>query len=151
MSCSKTVSFSTEEFFKYRKVVKLIPVNVPRKKRSVACHTCMSCQFAPPLGWTARREESMSFFSISQSQLDLSVMVYLVSGGKRSSYPCDWKMFPQKGFLNVLKSVLQLGSKLPLPLRSNTTLHRHLFAAPTLSPVLSTSIYAAAQLGRSRR
>jgi len=42
----------------------------------------MFYQFGSSLGWAARREESRSFFSISQPQLDLSVMAYLMSGEK---------------------------------------------------------------------
>lgn len=73
-------------------------------------------------------------------------MAYLMSEGKGLvNIVSDlWKRFPQKGFLNVLKSILQLVFNLLLPLKSNSALHRWCFAVPTLSPVLSTSTYATA-------
>lgn len=70
--------------------------------------------------------------------------------GIRSNYSYDQEIFHRKVFLDALKSVLQLGSKLLLPLRSNPALHSHISAAPTLYPVLSTGVSEAAQLGRSR-
>lgn len=97
----------------------------------------MSFKLAPLVG-AGRKDEIRSFFSILLPQVDLLVVPYQISGGGKvlfSNFSYAQEIFHQKASLDGLKSVLKLGSKLLLPLKSNPAFHNHIFAAPTLYPV----------------